>query len=185
MLDKAPIPHYRPPRNYGLLAVTSHDDGSILSESGLFFRDYVLLMKLGVATMIKRESVCLDADSRTRDSGAQYDRVKAIIAIAKKNGWDIEELELIPKDLPNEPLTLTKRQIQQRNKLVKAILEKFSRALTPPVPPDLETYIRGKMDRDRLPWEQEALEKVEDWRKKVAEIRPQILGELRRAFATR
>ncbi|MBI5252757.1 MAG: hypothetical protein HY912_24945 [Desulfomonile tiedjei] len=135
--------------------------------------------------MVKGESICRDTDSGTRGAAAPYDRVKAMVAIAKKNGWEIERLGLIPKDLPTEPLTLTKKQVQQRNKLVKGILEKFSRALTPPVPPDLEEYIRCKNEEDRLPWEEEALEKVEVWREEVAELRPQILGELRRALATR
>jgi hypothetical protein len=131
--------------------------------------------------MVAGESVCLDADAGS--SVAQYDRVKAIIGIAKKNGWDIEELGLISKDLPAEPLNLTKKQVQQRNKLIKGILEKFSRALTPPVPPDLENYIRDKSAQDRLPWEQEALEKVDGWRNDVAELRPQILLELHRALS--
>jgi len=127
--------------------------------------------------MIKAESVCSESDSGK--TGTHYDRIKAIIAIAKRNGWQIEELGLIPRDLPGEPLILTKKEIQQRNKLIRGILEKFSRALIPPVPQDLETYIRGKAAQDQLPWEKEVLEKLEDWRTEVAEIRPQILGELR------
>lgn len=132
--------------------------------------------------MATGESVCLDTDSAKEDACAQYDRVKAIITIAKKNGWDIEGLGLVPKDLSAEPLTLTKKQIQQRNKLVKTILEKFSRALTSPVPPDLEEYIRNKDAESLLPWEKEALDKAAAWREAVAEIRPQILTELRRVL---
>jgi hypothetical protein len=132
--------------------------------------------------MGKGESVCLDTDSGKESACAQYDRVKAIVTIAKKNGWDIEGLGLVPKDLSIEPLTLTKKQIQQRNKLVKTILEKFSRALTSPVPPDLEEYIRSKDAQTLLPWEKEALDKAAAWREAVAELRPQILNELRRVL---
>lgn len=133
--------------------------------------------------MAKGETVCLDSDAVGMSAGAPYDRVRAMIAIAKRNGWDIEGLGLIPKDLPTEPLTLNKKQIQQRNKLVKSILEKFSRALTPPVPPDLENSIGNKSAENRLPWETEALEKAEAWRRDVGKLRPQILDEIRRALA--
>ncbi len=132
--------------------------------------------------MSKGIPVCLNADSEKQSACTQYDRVKAIITIAKKNGWDIEGLGLIPKNLPSEPLVLTKKQIQQRNKLVKDILEKFSRALTAPVPADLEKYIRSKDGQSLLPWEKEALEKATAWRDAVAEVRPQILNELRRVL---
>jgi hypothetical protein len=130
--------------------------------------------------MPKAGSVCFNRDSG--NFSTQYERIKAIIAIAKKNGWEIEGLGLIPKILPIEAATLTNKQIRQRDKLIKSILEKYSRALTPPVPSDLEKTIRSKTVQDQLPWEKEVLEKMDCWRNDVAAIRPLILGELRRAL---
>ncbi len=115
--------------------------------------------------------------------GAKYKYVKTLINIAKKNGLDIESLDLIPKDLP--PITdesLSKREIAGRNRLVKSIFQRFSSILTPPIPRDLEKSIKSKEPNNWLPWEKEAMEKSALWRNEIATIRPEILRELSHAF---
>lgn len=124
-------------------------------------------------------------EARSKElGGANYDYVKTVITIAKKNGWDLESLDLIPKDLPiTGELSLSRKQVTERNRLVKSIFQRFSKILTPPIPSDLEQSIRGKDPSNWLPWEKEALEKIGQWRDEIAKIRPEVLKELRCALA--
>lgn len=132
--------------------------------------------------MVKGESVRRSESSSKKSSAGSYDYVKAVIVIAKKNGWDLESLGIISKDLSqHKSVNLTRKQVTERNRLVKSILERFSRILTPPVPADVEQHIRKKNAQDLLPWEQEALAKIDRWRDEVDKVKPAIAEELRRA----
>jgi hypothetical protein len=116
--------------------------------------------------------------------GANYDYLKTVITMAKKNGWDLESLDLIPKDLHIAgEASLSKKQVTERNRLVKSIFQRFSSILTPPIPPDLEQSIRNKDEGNWLPWEKEVIEKIGQWRDEIAKIRPEILKEIRCALA--
>lgn len=135
--------------------------------------------------MVKGESVRRSESSSKKSGAGSYDYVKAVITIAKKNGWDLESLGIIARDLPQDkPVSLTKKQVSERNRLVKSILERFSRVLTPPVPADVEVHIRNKDARNLLPWEQEVLAKIDRWRDEVGRAKPEIAEELRRAVQT-
>ena len=70
----------------------------------------------------------------------------------------------------------------EQNRLLKSILKRFSKILTPPVPLDLENHIKSKEGTALLPWEAEALQKVSRWRNEVNKVKPQIMEELRRAL---
>jgi hypothetical protein len=79
---------------------------------------------------------------------------------------------------PNPSLPLTRKEFQERNRHVTALLKRFSKALTPPVPLDLEKSIRRRKKENWLPWEAEAVEKAETWRRAIKAIKPEILQEL-------
>jgi hypothetical protein len=134
--------------------------------------------------MVKGASVG-SREARSRGLGkVNYDYAKTVITIAKKNGWDIETLDLIPKDLPVAAGTsLSKKQATERNRLVKSIFQRFSSILTAPIPSDLERSIRSKDPTNWLPWEKEAIEKISQWRLAIEKIRPEILSQLRYALA--
>ena len=51
--------------------------------------------------MAKAQSLQLGSSSDEKTAAAEYDRLKALITIAKKNGWDLESMGLVLKDLPN------------------------------------------------------------------------------------
>lgn len=130
--------------------------------------------------MVKGDSLRRRGTSSTEtNSNASYDYLKEIVKMAKKNGWEMGVLGLVPRDLPElTGALLTKKEFQDRNKYVKNVLKRFSEFLTPPVPLDLEKSIR-RGTRDRwLPWEAEAIEKVDAWREEVKRIRPEILKAL-------
>jgi hypothetical protein len=134
--------------------------------------------------MVKGESVGRREALSKQFSEANYDYVKTVITMAKKNGWDLESLDLIPKDLPiTGEVSLSRKQVTERNRLVKSILQRFSSILTPPIPHELEQSIRSKDACNWLPWEKEVIERVGQWRDEIAQIRPEILKELRCALA--
>ncbi len=112
-----------------------------------------------------------------------YDYLKEIVKMARKNGWDLEELGLIPRELPvdRQPV-LTKKQADERNRLVKSILQRFARLLRTPVPAELEADIRSKEQDSWLPWEQEAIDRIDNWRNQVNEIKPEIVDQIKKAW---
>jgi len=135
--------------------------------------------------MSKRESLKRSDACSEKSSSANYDYTKTVVSIAKKNGWDLDSLGLIAKDLPSsKSVALTRKQVLERNRVVRETLKRFSRILTPPIPIDLEKSLRKKSQAKLLPWEEEVLEKAEKWRKQVKKAKPEILEELRRAILT-
>jgi hypothetical protein len=135
--------------------------------------------------MAKGESLQRGEVSLEKSSSANYDYTRTVVSIAKKNGWDLESLGLVAKDLPPaKPVVLTRKQVLERNRLVRDILNRFSRILTPPIPADLERSLKKKGPANLLPWEEEVLEKAEKWRKQIKKAKPEILEELRRAILT-
>jgi hypothetical protein len=118
-----------------------------------------------------------------KSTGAEYDELKELLSVARKNGWDLEQLGLIPKDMPKPPTpTLTRKQVVERNRLIKNILRRFAGVLTSPVPAEVEQFIRSKTETEWLPWEREAMERLESWRTEVNRIRPDLLDELKTVF---
>jgi hypothetical protein len=121
------------------------------------------------------------SDTQKKDARENYDYLKEIIKVASKNGWDMESLGLVSKDLPSNPdRPLTKKDYQDLNRSVGNALKRFDKALTPPVPLDLEESIRARKKENWLPWEAEAIEKIEAWRSDVKKVKPRILEELNR-----
>jgi hypothetical protein len=110
--------------------------------------------------------------SRSKRLGeANYDYAKTVITIARKNGCDIETLDLIPKDLSGiAEMSLCKKQATERNRLVKSIFQRFSKILSPPIPSDLERSIKSKDPEHWLPWEKEAVEKIAQWRDEIEPV---------------
>lgn len=115
------------------------------------------------------------------DLSGGYDYLKEIVDVAKKNGWDIESLGLVRRDLPAGPARpLTKKEFQEISRRVKNVLKRYGRALKRPVPLELEKSIRSRRSEKWLPYEAEAIEKMEKWRSEVGVVRSEIVSELRR-----
>lgn len=132
--------------------------------------------------MVKGSSLLKEVPASQQGLTIDYDDVKAIVKLAKKNGWDLESLDLVTKDLKApDHLRLTRKQVSERDRLIKSVIQRFSKVLTPPVPLDLERCILKKDKAAWLPWEKEVIEKVSLWRRDVAKARTEIAKELGRA----
>ncbi|MFH1113538.1 MAG: hypothetical protein V1792_06420 [Pseudomonadota bacterium] len=65
--------------------------------------------------------------------------------------------------------TLTKKQMKQLFRFLRKIEHHYEECCTPPIPDELEKSIRGKESDRWLPWELEAIQKVDAWREEVQE----------------
>ncbi|MDQ7783342.1 MAG: hypothetical protein RDU20_10710 [Desulfomonilaceae bacterium] len=100
----------------------------------------------------------------------------------KTTAWDSKEPNLIG----NHPVAkhvadTAAEQMKERDRLLRSVLKRFDQVLTPPVPADVEQYIRSKDQRNWLPWETEVIAKVGCWRAQWQEIGPELMEELCKA----
>lgn len=65
--------------------------------------------------------------------------------------------------------TLTKKQMKQLFRFLRKIEHHYEECCTPPIPAELEKSIRGRESDQWLPWELEAIEKVDAWREELQE----------------
>jgi hypothetical protein len=138
-----------------------------------------MLLNRGFRFMAKSASCSGSNHVLRKQHDSDFDYLKFVLTVARKNGWDLAELGLVPKDLPTAgPVTLTKKQLNEHNRLVKKALQPFSEVITPPAPLDLERSILNKDKNSWLPWEREVVEKVGDWRAEMTRARPDILRQL-------
>lgn len=114
------------------------------------------------------------------DFNSNYRNLKKIINKALKEGIPLEELRLIPKKpSSSEPQRqLSREDLLKLLHIIRRIKTRYQRLLQSPVPRELEKSIREKSPESRLPWENEALEKVDQWRHDVNSVRAQVQKEL-------
>jgi hypothetical protein len=60
--------------------------------------------------------------------------------------------------------TLTKKQMKQLFRFLRKIEHHYEECCNPPIPDELEKSIRQRESDEWLPWELEAIEKVDSWR---------------------
>ena len=63
--------------------------------------------------------------------------------------------------------TLTKKQMKQLFRFLRKIEHHYEECCTPPIPDELEKSIRERESDEWLPWELEAIEKVDAWREEL------------------
>lgn len=113
------------------------------------------------------------------DFNSNYRTLKRIINKALKEGTSLEELKLIPKN-PSEkpPRQLSREDLLKLLHTIRRIKTRCQRLLQSPVPKELERDILAKAPESRLPWENEALEKIEQWREDVSAVQAEVRKEL-------
>jgi len=113
------------------------------------------------------------------DFNSNYKRLKQIINKALKEGTPLEDLHLIPRNPSSEKTRqLSKDDLIRLLHTIRRIKTRYQRLLQCPVPQELERDILAKAPEERLPWETEAIEKIEQWRMDVEKLRAQVQKEL-------
>ncbi len=110
---------------------------------------------------------------------SNYRHLKRLIDKALKEGTPIEELHLVPKDPESRPpKKLSRDDLIELLRIIRSIKSRCREILQCPVPKELERDILAKAPEDRLPWETEALEKIDQWRADVQAARSEVRREL-------
>jgi hypothetical protein len=113
------------------------------------------------------------------DFNSNYRYLKQLINKALKEGTPLENLHLIPKGPSRKkPKQFSKGDLIKLLHIIRRIRTRYQRLLQSPVPRELERAILAKSSEQRLPWESEALEKLERWREDVGNVRNQVRKEL-------
>ena len=112
---------------------------------------------------------------------SNYRYLKDLINSALKKGTPLEELQLIPKKhsaFAKHSKHLSRDDLLKLLQLIRRIKAKYQRLVESPVPRELEKAILAKSPDERLPWEEEALEKLAQWRRDVKAVRARVRKEL-------
>ena len=65
--------------------------------------------------------------------------------------------------------TLDQKKMQGLSRVLRKVERHYRELNTPPIPQELEGSIRSRDDSEWLPWEMEAIEKVDAWRQELQE----------------
>ena len=113
------------------------------------------------------------------DFDSNYRHLKKLINRALKEGTPIEDLQLVPRNRSEvKAKRLSREDLLNLLRVIRKIRSRYQRVLQCPVPRELERDILAKTPDERLPWETEALEKIEQWREDVKVLRAQVQQEL-------
>lgn len=96
------------------------------------------------------------------DFSRNYKYLKKLIEELKTENSATVRKELFGEEEPNR--TLDKKQMKQVFRFLRKIEHHYEECCTPPIPEELEKNIRKRDNANWLPWEQEAIEKVDAWR---------------------
>jgi hypothetical protein len=95
------------------------------------------------------------------DFNQNYDYLKKLIQDLKaENGTSLRK-EIFGED--ERDRTLTKKQMKQLFRFLRKIEHHYEECCNPPIPEELEKSIRSRDSSEWLPWEMEAIEKVDVW----------------------
>jgi len=101
------------------------------------------------------------------DFNQNYRYLKKLIQELKVENEQSLKLALFGED--ERELTLTKKQMKQLFRFLRKIEHHYEECCTPPIPDELEKSIRQRESDEWLPWELEAIDKVDAWREELHE----------------
>jgi hypothetical protein len=96
------------------------------------------------------------------DFSRNYKYLKKLIEELKTEDSASVRKELFGED--ESQRTLNKKQMKQVFRFLRKIEHHYEECCTPPIPEELENSIRKKDSSAWLPWELEAIEKIDTWR---------------------
>ncbi len=101
------------------------------------------------------------------DFNAQFDYLKKLIQVLKK-----EDSEAVQKEIFGDKESekkLTKKEMKQLFRSLRKIEKQLQACGEPPIPVELENAIRSRDSEEWLPWELEAIGKIDAWREEIQE----------------
>ena len=111
----------------------------------------------------------LDLTSISAEFRENYKFLCELINCSQKNNNVTERLEqVIENRLCNLRGKLNRRQLGIVTRFLKGYETDESECLMPPVPPELEASLRLRKRSTWLPWEAEAIRKIERWRADIS-----------------
>jgi len=117
-------------------------------------------------------------DSFDFDQNYRYLR-KLIHALKVENEGSVKK-EIFGQE--ERTRTLSKKEMKQLFRYLRGIENNYAECCTPPIPEELEHSIRNKDSDNWLPWEIEAIEKVDCWRAELEARRRTARASLERAL---
>lgn len=122
----------------------------------------------GTTMEVDKPAQDLDLSSVAGEFRENYRFLTELINCKDKNNSATKELEsLIEKRLYQIRGKLNRRQLRILNQFLKGGNQEDSDSLSPPVPAELEASIRIRRRSGWLPWEAEAIRKIERWRSDI------------------
>jgi hypothetical protein len=107
--------------------------------------------------------------SDVSDFNSNYKYLKKLIQDLKGENSDSVRKELFGDSEQARPLN--KKDMKQLSKFLRKIEHHYEELSNPPIPKELEKSIRGRAKEKWLPWEFEAIQKVDNWRSELEEKR--------------
>jgi len=98
----------------------------------------------------------------TSDFNGNFKYLKKLIQELKVENTDSLKKELFGDTEPVKPLN--KKDMKQLFKFLRKIEHHYEELSNPPIPKELEKSIRSRAKTDWLPWELEAIQKIDVWR---------------------
>jgi hypothetical protein len=103
------------------------------------------------------------------DFNQNYHYLKKLIQDLKVENSTSVRKEIFGED--ERECNLTKKQMKQLFRFLRKIEHHYEECCSPPIPEELENSIRDRDSSEWLPWELEAIEKVDGWREELEEKR--------------
>jgi hypothetical protein len=101
------------------------------------------------------------------DFNLNYKYLKKLIQNLKVENSDSVKKELFGDS--EQARTFNKKDMKQLSKFLRKIEHHYEELCNPPIPLELEKSIRARSKDKWLPWELEAIQKIDDWRKELEE----------------
>jgi hypothetical protein len=120
----------------------------------------------------------IDASSIPGEFRENYRFLSELINCEDKNNTATKTLEqLVKRRINLAANALNRRQTRILNEFIATLKDRDAEPWSPPVPAELEAYIRIRKRSTWLPWEAEAIRKIEKWRGDVLHITQQRTDE--------
>lgn len=103
----------------------------------------------------------------SQDFEQHHRYVKKLIQHIKEDNHASLRKELFGEEAVNR--ALDPKQMQGLSRVLRKVERHYRELSTPPIPKELEGSIRSRDDAEWLPWEMEAIEKVDAWRQELQE----------------